>query len=291
MKIAALAQNLALPVSSVEDWASRVESEVAAAKRQGAEVFLMPEYAACQWLHLIRGLPGRVQLAKMADFAAEAAPLMAAIAKKHDILFVAGTFPVHRPELLPPLTNRAHVFFPDGRVAVQDKLCLTPFEKDPNDWNLSPGDALTVFEWKGWRMAVVICLDIELPSLSARMAALDLDLILVPSMTVKPSGYHRVFGCAKARAVELLAGVVAVGAIAGVPRGEQEYGGISFYVPCEEELGFTGVLAEVDPSYEAEGMGPLLVCDMPLEAIRKLRRGGTGEVWPGAWSAEHVRIV
>src|SRR5947207_468525 len=132
MKISAWATNLACPVTSVADWSALVETQVAAAKAQGAQVFLMPEYVAAHWLHFIpRTLSGPEQLARMAAYSAEAVPLMSAIAKRHEILLVSGTFPVQRPELAPPLSNRAHIHFPDGRLLTQDKLCLTPFEKDP----------------------------------------------------------------------------------------------------------------------------------------------------------------
>ena len=291
MKVAAWAMNLASPVASLEEWVSLVERQLVAAKAEGAAVFLMPEYSAAHWLHLIpRGLPGPEQLARLSAYAPEAVRLMSALAAKYNLLLVSGTFPVCRPELDPPLTNRAHIHFPDGRVLTQDKLCLTPFEKDPQDWNLSPGDKLVVFEWQGYRMAVIICLDIELPALSARIAALDIDLLLVPSMTVKLAGYHRVFTCARARAVELMAAVAAVGTIAGAPKCEQEIGGASFFLPAEEQFGSTGVLAEIAPSYTAEGAGPLLIRDLPLAEIRALRRGGKAEVWPGAWKADGVSV-
>jgi predicted amidohydrolase len=252
----------------------------------------MPEYSAAHWLHLIpRGLPGPEQLARLSAYAPAAARLMSALAAKYKLLLVSGTFPVSRPELNPPLSNRAHIHFPDGRMLTQDKLCLTPFEKDPTDWNLSPGDTLTVFEWQSYRMAVIICLDIELPALSARLAELNLDLLLVPSMTVKLAGYHRVFTCARARAVELITAVAAVGTIAGAPRCEQEIGGASFFVPAEEVFGSTGILAEIAPSYAAESAGPLLIRDLPLAEIRAMRSGGKAEVWPGAWKGEGLVIV
>lgn len=291
MKVALWALNLAYPVSSMDDWAKMVDAQAAAAKAQGADILLMPEYSACHWFALMpRGLPGPEQLDRLAGFTPEALPLMSEIARKHDILLVSGSFPVRRPELSPPVTNRAHIHFPDGRTLTQDKLCLTPFEKDPTDWDLSPGSTLQVFEWKGYRMAVLICLDIEMPALSARMGGLDLDLVLVPSMTTRLAGYHRVFDCAKARAVELLAAVAAVGVIAGVEGCEQYISGASLFLPCEESFGHKGVLAAVPPSYTAEGVGPMLVDDLPLDAIRQMRRGGA-EVWPGNWSAAHVKIA
>lgn len=292
MKVALWAENMAYPVSSVEDWARLVDGQVAEAKRLGATLLLMPEYSAAHWLHFIpRSLPAPKQLDTLADYAPQAAKAVSEIALKHGILVVSGSFPVHRPDLNPPLSNRAHIHFPDGKMLVQDKLCLTPFERDPMDWNLSPGDALSVFEWQGYRIAVVICLDIELPALSARMAALNIDLILVPSMTSKLAGYHRVFDCAKARAVELLTAVAAVGCIAGAPHCEQEISGASVFLPCEEKFGHTGILAEFPPSYTAEGVGPLLISDIPLADIRQMRRGGKAEVWPGTWNADHVKMA
>ncbi|MCE9508357.1 MAG: nitrilase [Alphaproteobacteria bacterium] len=291
MKVALWAENLAYPVSSMEDWAKLVDSQVAEAKMKGAQLFLMPEYSAAHWLAFIpRNLPGPEQLNRLAGYSAQAAALVSKIAVKHGLLVVSGSFPVHRPDLDPPLSNRAHIHFPDGKTLVQDKLCLTPFEKDKNDWNLSPGSELSLFEWQGYRIAVVICLDIELPALSARMASLDIDLILVPSMTSKLAGYHRVFSCAKARAVELLAAVAAVGVIGGAAGCEQHISGASFFLPCEEKFGHTGTLASVAPSYTAEGAGPLLIGDLSLDDIRMMRRG-QAEVWPGAWKADHVAVT
>lgn len=290
MKITCWTMNLAHPVSSLEDWAALVDRQVAEAKKQGSEIFLMPEYSAAHWLHFVpRELSAPDALNHMAGLSARAAEMMSALAKKHDLLLVSGSFPVPRPELNPPLSNRAHIHFPDGRMLTQDKLCLTPFEKDPTDWNLSPGDTFGVFEWKGYRMAVIICLDIELPSLSARISSLDIDLILVPSMTLKHAGYHRVNSCARARAVELLAAIVTVGNRSGALGVEKHVGGADIYLPCEEKFGHHGLLANIPPTDNAEGPGPMLHADIPLDEIRKLRRGGA-EVWPGAWNGDHVKV-
>lgn len=284
------AANLSFPVSSMEDWAGHVEKQIVSAKEKGAVLFLMPEYASEQWLHFAsRVLLPTEQIAWMAAQTQEALPLLAGLAMKHDILLVSGTFPCPLPGAEPPFSNRAHVFFPDGRLFVQDKLCLTPKEKNPEGWQLSPGAEIRTFMWKGWKIAVFICLDIELPALSAKMAQEHIDLVLVPSMTKKLAGYHRVFDCAKARAVELQAAVGVCGAIANGPGREPNISGAAFYVPCEEQLGHTGTLAAVPPARESEGAGPLLIADLPLGVIRDLRTGGA-EVWPGAWSASGVEI-
>ena len=129
--------------------------------------------------------------------------------------------------------------------------------------------------------------------MAARLARLDLDLILVPSMTGKLSGFHRVFGCARARAIELMTIVCAVGAI-GVPapmtRRPSNISAAAAFLPCEEVLGSTGVPAALSPTGRTTGLGPMLVAsDLPVGIIRELRRG-RAEVWPGAWSADHVIV-
>lgn len=291
MKVALWAMNLAHPVASLDDWAKLVDSQVAAAKKQGAEVFLMPEYSAMHWLHFVtEKVSVPEQLVLLGKHTAKAAVLMSEIAVKHTMLLVSGSFPVPRPELNPSHTNSAHIHFPDGKTIVQDKLCLLPSEKDPTDWSFSAGTHFHSFEWQGYRMAVVICLDIELPALSAKMAGLQLDLILVPSMTSKLAGYHRVFDCAKARAVELFAAVAVVGTIGKVAGCGPYISGASIFLPCEEKFGHTGVLARIAPSDTAEGAGPLLVQDVPLAEIRQMRLEGA-EVWPGAWTADHVVLT
>ncbi|MEN3942114.1 nitrilase-related carbon-nitrogen hydrolase [Prosthecobacter sp. SYSU 5D2] len=86
----------------------------------------------------------------------------------------------------------------EGRLSHQDKLHLTPWEKD-----FCPGGILYLWEFQGFRIAVVICLDIEIPEISARLRGDGVDLILCPSATETMLGVERVDRCASARAVEL----------------------------------------------------------------------------------------
>ena len=285
MKISLWAVNLSHPVASLEAWRDLVEQKIIAAKSEGADILLMPEYAAEQWLHFAGKMiePTR-QLAWMAGHVPAACGHLKELAQKHDILLCAGTFP---SDFEGSFANRAHIFFPDGRMIVQNKLCLTPKEKSPEGWMLRPGTELCIFEWRGCRICMLICLDIELPALSARIAQENTDLVLVPSMTKKLAGYHRVFDCAKARAVELQAAVAVVGAIGSGPGREPNISGASVFLPCEEKFGHTGVLAHIPPSYTAGGAGPLLTATLPVAEIRALRQG-QAEVWPGAWTAGHV---
>lgn len=297
LTVALWATNLAQPLNGLDGWAALVDRRMAEAKARGADLLVMPEYCSEQWLSFApAGLRGHDEIAWMAKQADAALAALRELPAKYGMALLVGTIPVEfapGDEGVPPFLNRAHLLLPDGRVVRQDKLCLTPGEKDPAGWNLSTGDTVRIVEWRGVRMATLICLDVEMPALSSLLAPLELDLLLVPSMTSKLSGYSRVFGCARARAIELQCAVAAVGVIGSAATGRPREGnvsGASLFVPCEEPLGFTGQVAEVAPAASADDEGPLLVAEVPLGTIRALKRGAA-EVWPGAWRADHVSTV
>lgn len=293
--IALWAVNMARPLGCLEDWLALVETKLAEAAQAGADLLMLPEYVSEQWLQYAPpGLPPEAEIEFMAGEADKALRPLPELAAKHGVALLAGSFPVAaqgRDPNGPQYLNRAHLFLPDRRRTAHDKLSLTPGEMDPAGWNLNTGSRVTSIEWNGLRLAMLICLDIEMPALSAALAqhVPDIDLLLVPSMTEKRSGYHRVFDCAKARAVELQTAVCAVGCIGSIPSGNRpNFSGAAVYLPCEEAFGYDGRFAEIAGAAETQGDGPLLIArDIPVGALRRMRQGGA-EVWPGAWSAAHV---
>ncbi len=294
--LALWATNLAKPLNGIDGWIARVDAKMAEAKAAGAMMLVMPEYACEQWLSFKPdGLKETEEIAWMAEQAVDAVTRLEPLAKRHGIALLAGTVAWKDATVTAgnPYRNRAFLFLPDGRVVHQDKLALTPFEKDPDTWDLVPGDDIRIVDWQGLRIAPLICLDVEMPTLAVKLAPHEIDLLLVPSMTAMLSGYQRVFGCAKARAVELMTTVAAcgvVGAAPGTTQNPTNVSGCAVYTPCEQELGFTGVHAELPPVGTDDGDGPFLIArDIPVGAIRRLR-AGAAEVWPGAWSGDHVRV-
>lgn len=294
-RIALWATNIGRPVNGIDGWAAGVEAHLAEAAAAGADILVMPEYAAEQWLSFAPpGLAPSQEIPWMAEQSGQALKAIRDLPARYGMALLAGTMPVpaEAAGTNPPWLNRAWLLLPDGRCIAQDKLCLTPAEKDPENWNLSTGTRLRLVSWKGVRIAVVICLDVELPALAAQLAPSRPDIILVPSQTGRLAGYHRVFSCAKARAVELQAAVAVCGTIGAAAYGEDRSGtvsGCSLFLPCEERLGSHGRAAEIPPIADHDGPGPLLLADVPLAALDALR-GGDAEVWPGAWDASGITI-
>jgi predicted amidohydrolase len=197
---------------------------------------------------------------------------------------------------VPRHLNRALFLQPDGSSFSQDKLCLTPSEQNPEGWLLTPGTTITIVPSEGLRVAITVCLDVEFTSLWARLGKLDIDLVLVPAKTDMLSGYYRVFGCAKARAIEMQTVVCAVGAIGtpfGLSSSDTVVGGAAAFLPCETTLGLTGIAAALDPQPAANEVSPLLIArDLPVGACRRIRHGAAeAEVWPASWSADLVTIT
>lgn len=292
VSIALWAVNLSPKLNGIGAWVAGVDARMAEAKAKGAHLLAMPELAAVQWLGFApQGLAYRDEMPWLAQQSPAALNGLQPLAHKHGIALLAGSMPVSDGG---GLRNRAHLFLPDGSVHIQDKLALTPHEAAPDGWRLNPGDTLNVVEWRGLRLATAICFDIEQPALGTILAGLGLDVILVPAMTDTLSGYHRVFGCAKARAVETQAAVCAVGTIGETPyRAEPEanVSGAAVYLPCEENLGQTGSFAFLPPRNGDPASGPMLVAEgIPVDEIRR-SRGGASDVWRGVWSADALRIA
>ena len=274
------AMNLARTDASLDAWLARVDARVAGLAERGATVVVLPEYACASWLAFApASLGDRDEVAWLAARADEARPRLAEIARARAVTLLAGTSP---RAVGGAFRNTTILVTPEGERAGHDKLVLTPWERDDAGWTLAPGDALALATVGGARVATPICLDVESPALAARLLAVAPDLLLVPSMTSTAAGYHRVFDCAKARAIELCCPVAVVGAVGTLRlarREETNVSGAAFFLPCESSGAPDGLLARLGPVASDDDDGPVLTARVPVEACRRLRAGGA-DVWP-----------
>lgn len=294
--IALWATNLAHPVKDRGDWLTLLEAQMLEAKRQGADLLVMPEYVSAHWLHWAEApMTGAPLMNWMAAEGRALLPEIELLVTRHQIGLVAGSMPVlaaaEREDL--GVLNRAWILLPQDDGALQrlhhDKLVPTPAERANGDWPIRLGARVAPFEYRGARVAVLICLDVEMPAVAAKLQDQKLDLLIVPSMTAQLSGYHRVFDCAKARAIELFCAVAAVGAIGEMAQNQGgNCSGAAMFLPCEMHLGATGRAAAIAPQSSVDGPGPMLVADLPLAALRRARRHA--EAWPGPFDGAEVEI-
>jgi predicted amidohydrolase len=149
-----------------------LDATAAQAREQGADLLLCPE------MSLTGYQIGAAQVAARAEPAdGPLAQAVAAIAQRHGIAIVHG-YPEHNPAGKP--YNAAQFVDADGqRLANYRKTHLFG---DIDRAQFSPGaQAGAVFEWKGWRLGLLICYDIEFPEPARGLALQGVDAILVPT--------------------------------------------------------------------------------------------------------------
>jgi steroid delta-isomerase-like uncharacterized protein len=193
LKLDLLGFDAGFACSSPDAFADKVAELVEGSWDGGADVVLLPELL---WMGLERFVEEENAIRNVAAvFQQQLWPMLRDRLSRSGKAVVLGTTPFADESGV--LRNRAMILA-DGRVIHQDKLHLTPWERA-----FTGGGPLRVWEFKGARMAVVICLDIEIPEISAALRGHAVDLLLVPSATETLMGVERVSRCADARAVEL----------------------------------------------------------------------------------------
>jgi predicted amidohydrolase len=251
-------------------FADRVGDCVAAAARGGAQCVVLPEYLA---LELAATQAEQVR----ADFVRSLHALQAIrddylalareLATRHSIHLAAGTFLVEVGE--GRFRNRAWLATPGGRLAFQDKLTLTAFERASGV--IEPGDALKVFETDLGRIAIDVCYDIEFPLYARAQTEAGACLLLVPSCTDTTAGANRVrIGC-QARALEnqvYVACAVTAGEAAWSPALDTNTGSAAIFTPVDRGFPSDGIGAQA--SSDAEWA----YADLDLDALEHGRRDG-----------------
>jgi predicted amidohydrolase len=236
------------PVGAPKDWACYarcLRAWAAQAAASGAELLVWPEYAA---MELAAMFPPTVQqdlalqLSALQTLLPDYLALHAAIAQEHRLHLLSGSFPTQTAE--GSFVNRCHFFAPSGRYATQDKQIMTRFERE--QWRVSRGDGLRVFDTALGCIGINICYDIEFPLLARAQVAAGALLILAPSCTDTSAGYWRVRLGAQARALEnqcFVAQCPLVGEAAWSAAVDVNVGRAGVFTPPDHGLPDDGVLA------------------------------------------------
>ena len=218
-----------------ETFYGKVTGYIDDAKAHGAGLVVFPELLTTELIDWEEGF-----IAKLASLAREFTPSYHAWLKNQattkQIAILGGTSPrlVRESDTGPTIVNTAVLAMPDGRLLLQDKLFLTPDEKQ---WGWSGGHELHVFNTPWGKTAIAICFDCEFPTVTSLLANEKPDVILVPSWTSTHSGLNRVDFTARARAVEHFAYVVKTGTVPDLKSSQSHFGQASIHTP--QEVGFS----------------------------------------------------
>lgn len=290
------AANLEPAVQDLQTWLAGLETQVARTAARGGHMLVLPEFACAQWLSFSPAdLPTANTMGWLFECGEIALDAITALSAKYGVSILPGTmpFPANPVDGVPAYFNRAWLITPDGARHGQDKLSLTPMEAQGAGGITVHGETINVIEWNGLRIAMIICLDSEFTDLWSRLGNLDLDLVIIPAKTDMITGYNRVFGCARARAIELQTVICVLGAV-GVPFGaaltDTGVGGASVFTPCDVDVSLDGIHAAIAPQTAAMLTDHVLVAvDIPVGACRRLRNGhAEAEVCPATWDSGHL---
>jgi len=228
--------------ASFSDYEEKLTRWVAEAAAQGAQLLVFPEYGAME----LASLGGRAVAADLEGALSEVArhrppadALHVRLAREHGVYILGGSGPVftgNRP------VNRATFYGPTGVIGHQDKQIMTRFERD--DWDVVPGEGLTLFDTPLGKIGVVICYDSEFPLLARRLSEAGAEILLAPSCTETWAGFTRVRVGAMARALENQCVSVHAPLV----------GKAEWCAGCEENTGRASVYGPPDRGWPADGI-------------------------------------
>lgn len=264
------------------DWATmaaKLDAWVTDAAAQGAELLVFPEYAGVE-AALIGTPDGDGDPVRWRDAMVQAADSWATLhrelAMRHGVTILAGSLNAAGPD---GPVNRATLCTPNGATGTQDKLILTPYERQ--NMGLTPGAGLQLCDTPLGRIGILICYDSEFPLLARALLEAGAEMILVPSCTEQPAGQTRVRQSARARAIEgqcLVVQSPLVGRVPGCDIVGMNTGRAGLFCPPDYGLPSDGIIAQGDTNQPG-----WTIADVDLTQVGSARN--TGQVgnfshWP-----------
>lgn len=262
---------------TIASWAElerNVEFFVNAADTYHSHFLLFPELFTMQMLSSLRDVDTqndyRAAVGHIADMHDQYLAMFTKFATEWNLHIIGGSHPVRRDG---KIYNVAHLFSPSGKVYTQDKLHITPSERQ--DFGISPGDGLKIFDTPHGRIAILVCYDLEFPELGRALALAGVEAIMCPFSTDERKAYNRIRYSAHARAVENYVYVAIAGNVGNLPHRSYllNYGQAAIITPSDFGFAPNGVAAEADPNVET-----VVVGDLDYEALNASRE--TGSVLP-----------
>lgn len=265
MKIAAVA----FACDRFPDWTAQEAKLDALIRDAAADLVVLPEYAALEAAFV--AAPASMSPLEWRDRAAARAEgwvqIFRHLAARHNCHILAGSGPALTDR---GVVNRAWLVSPTGAVVHQDKLILTPYERDVLD--MVSGEEMKLIDTPLGKIGILICYDSEFPLQARALCEAGADMILVPSCTDLPAGQTRVRQSCRARAIEnqcLIVQAPLVGTVEGCDIIDQSTGCAALFCPPDTGLPGDGIIAQG----LTDRPGPV-VADVTPSAIAAPRTSG-----------------
>lgn len=258
-------------INSFQEFENQVVHYVKTAAEFKSDFILFPEFITTQLLSIPENNAAQ-QISDLPKFTEQYHQLFSTLAKQTRTHIIGGT---HVIEDQGRLYNVAHLFYPDGRIGMQSKLHITPTEVE--EWNITPGQGLQVFETSKGTIAVLTCYDIEFPEIVRMAKAMGADVIFCPSCTDDSHGFHRVRYSCHARTIENQVYVVTTGTVGSLPTVDfmrANYGQAAVITPNDVPFPQRGILNEGDLNNDM-----IITADLDLDLLYEVREQGSVTTW------------
>lgn len=274
-------------IHSFEEFAKQCEHYIKTAQEFETEFVLFPEFFTTQLLSIGNEKGQSLTIGELPRFTEQYRALFSKFAIDTGMHIIGGTHVVEREG---HLYNVAHLFYPDGRIAEQAKLHITPTEV--HEWNMRRGEGLQVFDTAKGRIAILTCYDIEFPEIVRMAKAKGADIIFCPSCTDDRHGFHRVRYTAHARTIENQIYVVTTGTIGSLPTVDfmrANFGQAAIITPNDVPFPPKGIMAEGELNHDM-----IITADLDLDLLYQVREKGSVTTWRDRrtdlyvdWEKEH----
>lgn len=259
-------------IQSFNEFAQQVEHYLKTAQEFHSNFVLFPEFLTTQLLSIGDDKGKALQIQALPTFTEQYRALFINFAKRYQMHIIAGTHVIEKAD---KLYNVAHLFYPNGEVAEQAKLHMTPTEKE--EWNMNGGDTFNVFQTEFGKIAMLTCYDIEFPEIVRMAKAKGADVIFCPSCTDDRHGFHRVRYTCHARAIENQVYVVHTGTVGSLPTVDfmrANYGQAAVITPNDIPFPPRGILVEGEINQDM-----IVTADLDLNLLYKVRESGSVTTW------------
>ena len=259
-------------IQSFNEFAQQVEHYIKSAQEFQADFVLFPEFFTTQLLSIGNDNGEPFTINELPDFTDSYRALFIDLAKQTNMHIIAGTHVIRKED---QLYNVAHLFYPDGTVAQQAKLHLTPTEV--SEWHMAPGDQLNIFETEKGNIAILTCYDIEFPEIVRLAKAKGADVIFCPSCTDDRHGFHRIRYTSHARAIENQVYVVTASTVGSLPTinfMRANFGQAAIISPNDVPFPPQGILAQGETNHDM-----IITADLDLTLLYQVRESGSVTTW------------
>lgn len=260
-------------IESFDQFAAQVTHYIRNASEYSVQFVLFPEFFTTQLLSIGDEHGQPLSIEKLPSFTDRYVKLFKGLAAEYEVHIVGGTHVIDVGG--GKLQNAAHLFYPDGRVAVQAKIHLTPVEVD--EWNMTAGDSLQVFETEYGTIGMLTCYDIEFPEIVRMARAKGADIIFCPSCTDDRHGFYRVRYCCHARTIENQIYIVTSGTVGSLRKVDfmrANFGQAAIITPNDIPFPPAGILSEGIMNDDM-----LVVGDLNLQLLADVRAAGSVTTW------------